>query len=126
MSEIVLVIGDVPHTQLDVAQDKLLEKGIVDRLARCPEMQTLHDAVKDALRMAEADDNPKSEEGKFYQEAFVRRTGYDLSKVVAIVITEAQEEALYRFTDDNPRFFGHYKLPVFIIRPQSSFRIDEK
>lgn len=125
MNGLVLVIGDLTMEQEDLIRTHLTDKGILDRFARCPEVQMLDYVVEEAGRMARPDDDPESDEGDFYQKAFANRIGEDLSKVVAIVTTEALEEALYQFNDDNPRFFG-CQCPTFIIRPQQSFWIDEK
>lgn len=125
MDGLVLVIGDVAEEQENLVRTHLREKGILALLVRCSDVQAIEDVVEDAFNMAVADENSESEEANFYQKAFADRIGKDLSRVVAIVTTEALEEALYQFTDDNPRFFGH-KCPTFIIRPQQSFWIDEK
>ncbi len=122
-SNLVLVIDHITVEQQHLVQAHLDSKGIRTRLVRRFKMEVLQAVVEDAIAMARADYKPISD---FYQPAFTRRTGENLSKVVAIVIREDSEEPLYQFTNEHPLFFGASNPPVLVIRPEQSFWIDEK
>jgi|GEM_PF-3551529 len=118
MSAFVFAIGDFTTAQLDLIREHLSEKGIVAPLEQCPEMEVVQDAADNALSTAAA---IESEEGGFYGEAFIHRTGHDLSMIVAVVVAAALEETFYQFANTYPSFFEG--RPTFILHADW---VDEK